>query len=92
MHITLPSDEPGEKLLFEPDEALNDLLSDPVWKALQGGIDRLAPHFSKDEIRGLLDKLHEHKMMDQLQDLLRMLPQESQALLDHLQETRLQKT
>ncbi|HEY9842253.1 MAG: hypothetical protein ACAI44_33160 [Candidatus Sericytochromatia bacterium] len=89
MHINLPSDDSGNRQVFGPDEVLGDLLADPVWQALQGGLDRLAPHISEEEVRSLLEKLHEHKMMEQLQDLLKMLPEESQQLLDHLQESRL---
>lgn len=90
MHITLPPDQAGVGQTSGPDERLSEILADPVWQALQGGLDPLAPHIDESEVRLLIDKLHEHKMMEQLQDLLSHLPEESQQLLDSLQESRLQ--
>lgn len=91
MHITLPSDS-GSPQSGSSDDAFYDLLADPVWQALRSGAVRLplAPNFSDDEVKSLLDKLREPKMMEQLQDLLTHLPQESQHLLDSLQDSRLQ--
>lgn len=95
MHITLPDSGNGqltqsETLLSE--EMTADFSRDPVWQALRSGAIRLplAPQFSSDEVRSLIDKLREPKMMEQLQDLLQQLPEESQQLLDALQDTRLQ--
>lgn len=90
MRITLPSDQPEVGEVTVTQENLTELLTDPVWQALQGGLTQIGPRIGEEEIRSLVGRLHEHKMMDQLQDLLHHLPQESQQLLDRLQDGQIQ--
>lgn len=85
MHISLPSDASRTEAASGP-EGLNELMTDPVWMALQNGLTQLGPHVGEAEVQTLLARLHEHKMMEQLQDLLQHLPEESQQLLDSLQD------
>ncbi len=95
MHIILPADAEAfqsRQAAGQIDEAIDDLWADPVWQALRSGDIRLplAPQFSDDEVRSLLDKLREPNLIEQLEDLLAHLPKASQHLLDALQETHLQ--